>query len=290
VTLQAKLRRLVRRREAQIGHGGMGGRHRGLRMARGAIDLRAIGEAGVATGASDGARHVDRLRAQRMDLARGDREQGVTETGGHPAGGMAAQAGSGVRSEPGDPRMARSDAIDRFPVTRRAVLSRKVLAEGLVRPRGRVAGQAAGKEMTRRRQQHEPLVVIGDAGHLRVCVAPDAKRGGIARRRRPGESSHQAVLRGRVLLCMTRSAVDRRVVEARRSDVAALAADASRQVHRGLSQRMRVGRGDREGGMSEARGHSAIGVATDAGRARRRQGRQIDAKCGVLGHRRVALL
>src|SRR6267143_4379141 len=95
--------------------------------------------------------------------------------------------------------------------------------------------------------------MIADASHLRVGVAPQAKRGRVGGDICPSEAANLDVLGRRVRLHVTRGAVDKLPIE--RIDVAGGASDPC----------VLRAHGDREGGMIEWR-RTASRMAAEAGR------------------------
>jgi len=251
VALQTQPGSLRCGRELQIDDGDVLRLHCRLRMACGAVHLRAIREARVAAAAPDRPRYKDGSTTERVHVSLGNREERVVETG-RPTSRMAGEAGCRIWSKPGNARMTGGYEIQLFAVTGRAVLLREILPEGLVRPHHRVAGEAAGEGMARRWHQREPFAVIADASHLRVGVAPQAKRGRVRGHFCPGEAADLNMLGRRVRLRVTRSAVDQLPVE--RIDMAGGASD----------PRVFRAHCDRESRMIERR-RSASRVAAEAG-------------------------
>src|SRR6267142_1955205 len=121
-------------------------------MTCGAIHLRAIRRVRVAAAAADCSGYMDGHTAERVHVGLGNREERVVETGG-PTSRVAAEAGCRVWSKPGNARMTGGYEIQLLAVADCAVSLREILPERLVSPPCRVADQAAGESMARRRHQ-----------------------------------------------------------------------------------------------------------------------------------------
>src|SRR5882762_4131775 len=243
------------------------GRRARLPVTRSAIDQLPVERIDVAGGASDPC----------VLRARCNRERRMIEWRSS-ASRVATEAGCGVGGETKNPGMATGHPIERFAVTDRAVPLPEVLRPRLVRPRRGVTSEARflivhgptadlegrvlrdRRDMRRRRRRHADR-------NLRVGMALQAEPGNLRRGCELQIRDGDVQWRHRHLRVAGR-AVDRCVVEARRCTVAALTTDGSRYEPGRRAQRVDVRRGRWEGGMAEARGHSAVRMAAEAGGGR----------------------